>query len=130
MSNTENKTELHEVGETNGNVNTDKTRPGWVKFEDETRDVPLPSIEPPQETATAAVVASTSAQSSPRLPAVLNTETVQVNFDRGDRNVDVSQNTLSKNVEFVTIRQGFSKYRRCANWMLICRRLASVLLEI
>lgn len=130
MSNTENKTELHEVGETNGNVNTDKTRPGWVKFEDETRDVPLPSIEPPQETATAAVVASTSAQSSPRLPAVLNTETVQVNFDRGDRNVDVSQNTLSKNVEFVTIRQGFSKYRRCANWKLICRRLASVLLEI
>lgn len=106
MSNNENKPELHEVGETNGKLDPDKTRPGWVKFDDG---------ETTQGSA-AAAVASTSRQSSPRLPAaVLNTETVQVNFDRGDKNVEVPHNTLSKNVEFVTIRQGFSKYQPCAN---------------
>lgn len=115
MSNTENKAEVHEAVETNGKLNPDKTRPGWVKFDDETQSVPLPSNEPSQETSTAAVVASTSSQSSPQLPAVLNTESVQVNFDRGDKNVEVPQNTLSKNVEFVTIRQGFCKYQLCAN---------------
>ncbi|KOB74694.1 Uncharacterized protein OBRU01_08032 [Operophtera brumata] len=104
---TENKAEVQEAVETNGKLNPDKTRPGWIKFDDETQSVPLPLNQPSQETTTAAVVASTSAQSSPQLPAVLNTESVQVNFDRGDKNVEVPQNTLSKNVEFVTIRQGF-----------------------
>lgn len=116
MSNTGIKTELHEVGEANGKLHGDKSRPGWVKFDEETPSKPS-ADESLQETSTAAVVASTSAQSSPQLlPAVLNTETVQINFDRGDKNVEVSQNTLSKNVEFVTIRQGFCKYQLYANY--------------
>lgn len=101
------KTEMNDSGEINGGIHSERKREGWVKFDDDS----APTNTSSQEVSTAAVVASTSTQSSPQLPAVLNTETVQVNLDRGDKHSEsVSHGTLSKNVEFVTIRQGFCKY--------------------
>ncbi|XP_047041807.1 transmembrane protein 268 isoform X1 [Helicoverpa zea] len=96
--------EITEVNELNGNVNQDKVRKGWVKFDDESpksaeNDVP-PSVSSPEGASTSA-----TAQSA----AVLKTETVHINLERGDKNIEpISLVTLSKNVEFVNVRQGFS----------------------
>lgn len=112
MSNIEKKAELPEVGEVNGSLSPDKTRSGWVKFEDESQEtkVSLPPKEVSIQISTAAAVPGTSVEALPHVPAVLNTETVQVNLERGDRNLGsvTSPGTLSKNVEFVTVlRHGF-----------------------
>ncbi|KAJ8726264.1 hypothetical protein PYW07_000962 [Mythimna separata] len=104
MSNAEIKSDLTEVNELNGNVNQDRVRAGWVKFDDEsaksTENEILPSVLP-------SAGASTSAPTESA--AVLKTETVHINLERGDKNVEpVTLGTLSKNVEFVNVRQGFS----------------------
>ena len=109
MSSSEIKSDLTEVNELNGNVNQDKVRKGWVKFEDEspktTENQILSSVIPP-------AAASTSAPTESA--AVLKTETVHINLERGDKNVEpISLGTLSKNVEFVNVRQGFCKYCAC-----------------
>ncbi|KAJ8729521.1 hypothetical protein PYW08_001102 [Mythimna loreyi] len=104
MSNAEIKSDSSEVNELNGNVNQDRARVGWVKFDDEspktTENVLSPSALP-------SAGASTSAPTESA--AVLKTETVHINLERGDKNVEpVTLGTLSKNVEFVNVRQGFS----------------------
>lgn len=106
MSNAEIKSDLSEVNELNGNINQDKVRKGWVKFDDEspkaTDNEILPSVLSPAGASTSAPTESA---------AVLKTETVHINLERGDKNVEpISLGTLSKNVEFVNIRQGFCKY--------------------
>lgn len=110
MNSSEIKSELTEVNELNGNVNQDKVRKGWVKFDDEspktTENETLSSVIPP---------AGASTSSAPtESAAVLKTETVHINLERGDKNVEpITLGTLSKNVEFVNVRQGFCKYCAC-----------------
>lgn len=108
MSSSE-KSDFTEVNELNGNVIQDKVRKGWVKFEDESpktaENETLPSVLPPAGASTSAPTESA---------AVLKTETVHINLERGDKNVEpISLGTLSKNVEFVNVRQGFCKYHAC-----------------
>lgn len=112
MSNTSTNAE---VGEVNGTLSPEKTRSGWVKFEDESSETngSLPTKELTTETTAPAATTSTSLEHSTHTPAVLKTETVQVNLERGDRNLTsvASPRTLSKNVEFVNVlRHGFCKY--------------------
>ncbi|KAI5641566.1 hypothetical protein NE865_06323 [Phthorimaea operculella] len=100
----------NKISETNGSVTQEKTPKGWVKFDDETSQTndPLSEASVPPGT-TAAVSASTSQSPASEPAAVLKTETVHVNLERGDRNTEpVTQTTLSKNVEFVNVRQGFT----------------------
>ncbi|XP_030021450.1 transmembrane protein 268 isoform X2 [Manduca sexta] len=108
MSNVVTEKELSEKSELNGNSTQDKTRKEWVKFDDDLSqtNISLPEKVTPQETSP---VAEASTSESPALPAVLRTESVHVNLERGDKRIEpVSQTTLTKNVEFVNIRQGFS----------------------
>lgn len=110
MSNAEIKTEISEVNELNGSVNQDKVRKGWVKFDE---DAPKTSISLSQQDVPSNVSSPAGASSSApaESAAVLKTETVHINLERGDKNVEpISLGTLSKNVEFVNVRQGFCKY--------------------
>uniref|UniRef100_A0A2A4IVT6 Uncharacterized protein n=1 Tax=Heliothis virescens TaxID=7102 RepID=A0A2A4IVT6_HELVI len=96
--------EITEVNELNGNVTQDKVRKGWVKFDDESPKTAENDVPPSVSSAEGASTSAT-AQSA----AVLKTETVHINLERGDKNIEpVSLGTLSKNVEFVNVRQGFS----------------------
>lgn len=106
MSNAEIRSD-NEVNELNGNLNQDKVRKGWVKFDDESPKnaenviQPEPSLPP----------AGTSTSAPPESAAVLKTETVHINLERGDKNIEpITLGKLSKNVEFVNVRQGFCKY--------------------
>ncbi|CAH1645013.1 unnamed protein product [Spodoptera littoralis] len=103
MSNAGINSELPEVKEVNGSINQDKVRKGWVKFDDE-------SPKADNEASSVPPTAGTSTSSAPtESAAVLKTESVHINLERGDKNVEpVSLSTLSKNVEFVNVRSGFS----------------------
>ncbi|XP_072936414.1 uncharacterized protein [Epargyreus clarus] len=99
---------LPDKNDTNGVLNQDSTRKTWVKFDDESPQTNVPLPEENVASATAAV-ASTSVPERIELPAVLKTESVHVNVDRGDKNFEpVSQGALMKNVEFANVRTGFS----------------------
>lgn len=89
--------------EVNGSMNLEKTPTGWVKFDDDSPQIrgPLP------EKANNNILATTS-ENSTQSPAVFKPETVHLNLERGDNLSETSQVTLSKNVEFVNVRQGFS----------------------
>lgn len=111
MSNTDVEDKATKISEVNGSINHDKTPKSWVKFDDDSS----PTSDPLSETTAAgipsAATPSTSETSAPEHPAVLRTETVHVNLERGDRNLEtVTPATLSKNVEFVNVRQGFCMY--------------------
>ncbi|XP_035446369.1 uncharacterized protein LOC118273486 isoform X1 [Spodoptera frugiperda] len=102
MSNAGINSELPEVKEVNGSVNQEKVRKGWVKFDDESPKADNGSSVPP--------TAGTSTSTAPtESAAVLKTESVHINLERGDKNVEpISLGTLSKNVEFINVRSGFS----------------------
>lgn len=109
MSNAAIKSEP-EANELNGSVNPDK-RKEWVKFEDESPPSTVPPDTALPRTVSLGVGASTSAPSEPPAAAVLKTESVHINLERGDKHVEpITLGTLSKNVEFVNVRQGFCKY--------------------
>ncbi|XP_075992151.1 uncharacterized protein LOC142987338 isoform X2 [Anticarsia gemmatalis] len=97
-----------EANELNGSVNPEKVRKQWVKFDDESPQTTVPpETEIPRNIPLGAGAgASTSAPSEP--PAVLKTETVHINLERGDKSVEPTLGTLSKNVEFINVRQGFA----------------------
>ncbi|XP_061728328.1 uncharacterized protein LOC133533376 isoform X1 [Cydia pomonella] len=108
MSNLEENGKKPPISDLNGSVNSEKPRKDWVKFEEDSplSTVPLSEISPQ---AAAAVVPSTSESITSAHPAVLKTESVHVNLERSDKSVEVApQPTLTKNVEFVNIRSGFS----------------------
>lgn len=105
MSNTDVENKVTKISEINGSV-PEKTPKNWVKFDDEST---TPTRNPLSESTAAS--ASTSDTCIPERPAVLRTETVHVNLERGDRHIEtVTPATLSKNVEFVNVRQGFGTY--------------------
>ncbi|XP_028176815.1 uncharacterized protein LOC135087889 isoform X2 [Ostrinia nubilalis] len=110
MSEIDAHSKLPEANEANGNVNRDKTRHGWVKFDEETGQTSNPlGGETQVDVEETDVAATTSTKCATQPPAVLTTETVHVNLERGDRNTETAtQGTLSKNVEFVNIRHGFT----------------------
>ncbi|CAH0700706.1 unnamed protein product [Spodoptera exigua] len=103
MSNAGINSEFSEVKEVNGSVNQDKVRKGWVKFDEES-----PKTE--NEGSSLPPTAGTSTSTAPtESAAVLKTESVHINLERGDKNVEpISLNTLSKNVEFINVRSGFA----------------------
>ncbi|XP_028033512.1 uncharacterized protein LOC114245523 isoform X2 [Bombyx mandarina] len=109
MNNADNSIEFSEVNERNGNVHEEKIRKGWVQFDDEQQTPTVSHSENEIAVTKTPPVASTQTPARPTVPAVLNTETVHVNLERGDKNLESStQSTLTKNVEFVNVRHGFS----------------------
>ncbi|XP_013200581.1 transmembrane protein 268 isoform X2 [Amyelois transitella] len=105
MSNVEVK-QTSEINEHNGSVKQDSARVGWVKFDDESGQANTLGDSHVGVSATA--IESPSENISSQAPAILNTESVHVNLERGDRSTEpVTLNTLSKNVEFINVRQGF-----------------------
>lgn len=106
MSNTELSIET-ESKELNGMADSNKTRKEWVKFDDESQQTVVSPEKVISQNTSLAMAPSTSAPNEP--PAVLKTETVHINFEKGDKNIEPNTSrTLSKNVEFVNVRQGFS----------------------
>ncbi|XP_050361788.1 uncharacterized protein LOC126781057 isoform X1 [Nymphalis io] len=107
MSNAEEKS--FEAIETNGNLNKDEDRKNWVKFDDESpqqSDFNLKS-EVVDESAASTIRHSTASNSA--IPAVLKTETVHVNLDRSENNIEpLSQSAVMKNVEYINTRHGFT----------------------
>lgn len=111
MSNIDVEDTATKISEVNGSVNHDKTPKSWVKFDDDTSPTSDPLSESTAAGIPSAATPSTSEIFAPERPAVLRTETVHVNLERGDRNIEtVTPATLSKNVEFVNVRQGFCMY--------------------
>lgn len=109
MSDRDAHNKVPDANDSNGSVHQDKSRHGWVKFDEETGHKSNPLSEAQGVKDGPAVVATASSITQP--PAVLTTETVHVNLERGDRTTEpVTQGTLSKNIEFVNIRHGFSKF--------------------
>lgn len=111
MSNTDAENKVTKIIEVNGSVN-EKTPKNWVKFDDESA---TPTSDPLSESTAAGIPTAASASTSdtciPERPAVLRTETVHVNLERGDRHIEtVTPVPLSKNAEFVNVRQGFGTY--------------------
>ncbi|CAH0726618.1 unnamed protein product, partial [Brenthis ino] len=105
MSKSEEK--LPEITETNGNLNKDDERKNWVKFDDETpqtSDLKAKTNSNKNES----IVEGNQISNTER-PAVLKTETVHVNLDRIENNIEpISQSAVMKNVEYINIRHGFS----------------------
>ncbi|CAH2066523.1 unnamed protein product, partial [Iphiclides podalirius] len=99
MNINEDKTQ-NDILELNGNLNQETTRKTWVKFDDESSQT--------NEEISKTSSPSTSVITQNQVPAVLNTETVHVNLERGDRNLETPQAAANKNIEFVNIRSGFS----------------------
>lgn len=117
MNNADNSIEFSEVNERNGNVHEEKIRKGWVQFDDEQQTPTVSHSENEIAVTKTPPVASTQTPTRPTVPAVLNTETVHVNLERGDKNLESStQSTLTKNVEFVNVRHGFCKFDNCINF--------------
>lgn len=113
MSYIEQHEKVSSATELNTNTNNDTPRKQWVKFEEESplSTVPLSEISPAPQVP-AAVASSSEPSSSTTFPAVLTTESVHVNLERADKTIDgTSQPQLSKNVEFVNVRNGFCKYK-------------------
>ncbi|KAI8427709.1 hypothetical protein MSG28_002155 [Choristoneura fumiferana] len=110
MSHIEEHEKVSSANELNASIHNDTPRQQWVKFEEDSplSTVPLSEISPaPQVTAVVASISEPS--SSTTFPAVLTTESVHVNLERADKTIDgTSQPTLSKNIEFVNVRNGFS----------------------
>lgn len=115
MSNTEVENKVTKISEVNGSVK-EKTPRNWVKFDDESTPT-TPTSDPLSESTAAGIptaataTPSTSDTCTPERPAVLRTETVHVNLERGDRHIEtVTPVALSKNVEFVNVCAGFGMY--------------------
>lgn len=104
MSDVDSKSTLSATTELNGTVSKEKIQRGWVKFDDDSQTNDPLSGKPASDG-----MASTS-EIATQVPAVLKPETVHINLERGDKIDTTSQVTLSKNVEFVNIRQGFCKF--------------------
>lgn len=105
MNNNQDKVQ-NDVLESNGSLGQDSSRKTWVKFDDESSQTNVSSNEEISNTS----LPSTSIITQNQVPAVLNTETVHVNLERGDRNLELSPQVASnKNIEFVNIRSGFCK---------------------
>lgn len=101
---------LQKASEVNDTGDDESTRKGWVKFEDESLQDNVPLPEDSTSPGTSAVSTSNVAKTSqPTLPAVLKTETVQINLERSDKHSEPATPRLTKNVEFVSVRQGFCK---------------------
>lgn len=107
MNNTESLAQ--ETNEPNGAVGPEDTRKGWVKFEDDITQRNSQS-EKDQDALTSPAGPSNNV-TLPSVPAILNTETVHMNLERGDKNVELEQqqSPFRKNVEFINVRQGFCK---------------------
>lgn len=90
--------------------NQDSKRKAWVKFEDESLhdNVPLPEVSSLPGTS-AKPTTEIADPSQEALPAVLKTETVQVNLE-AHKHTEPTASRLTKNVEFVNVRQGFGKF--------------------
>jgi hypothetical protein len=112
MSNLNTVNKPSESNDSNGSVLQEKPRQGWVKFDEETQGGRTSnSLNEPNVVTSELSKPSTSDVSGGAPPAVIKTETVHVNLDRGDRIAEANtQPTLTKNVEFVNVRHGFSKY--------------------
>ncbi|XP_047515600.1 transmembrane protein 268 isoform X2 [Pieris napi] len=97
MSNIE-ETEI-DSPEVNGNVVNENKRTEWVKFDDEEKDPTVANGK--------AVSSQPGPSANIGVPAVLNTESVQVNLERNDKNSE-PLSPHKKNVEVINIHQGFS----------------------
>lgn len=96
-----------------GSDNQETPRKGWVQFEDETAQGG-PSTSSPEKVHPKEVPAASPAAVLPvTAPAVLNTESVHINLERGDRTTELTpQSPFKKNVEFINVRQGFCKFSK------------------
>lgn len=109
MSDLDVHNKVSETNDKNGNIHQEKPRQSWVKFDEESGHTNIPLGES-QTRGAANTVPSTSDCSTIQSPAVLKTETVHVNLERGDRIPEtVTQLNLSRNSEIVNVRQGFCK---------------------
>lgn len=106
MSDLEVDSKSPSVQAANEHVDQDKSRKGWVKFEDESTqtNVPLPQVSSSTEPSGSSANSTNASHA-----AVLKTESVQINLERGDRHLEPAIPTLSKNVEFVNVHQGFGE---------------------
>ncbi|XP_041986207.1 uncharacterized protein LOC121738217 isoform X2 [Aricia agestis] len=88
--------------DSNGDLSCEKPQKNWVKFDDET-----PQTNNDKSETNAAFENDTGRAESSRIeiPAVLTTETIQVNIDR-EKPESIPHNI--KNVEYVNNRHGFS----------------------
>ncbi|XP_032530206.2 uncharacterized protein LOC116779825 isoform X1 [Danaus plexippus] len=93
-----------EVAEANGNVNNDKSRKSWVKFDEESPQTSVLHLEP--QPLNESAKSGTTLHSS-EVPAVLKTESVHVNLEREKSVEPVSQSSVMKNVEYINVRHGF-----------------------
>lgn len=110
MSDLDAHSKVPETNDSNGNVHHEKPRQSWVKFDEETGHTNIPLGESQTVSDAASTAASTFSAPATQVPAVLKTESVHVNLERGDRTTEpVTQGNLSKNVEFVNVRHGFCK---------------------
>ncbi|XP_045764615.1 uncharacterized protein LOC123866891 isoform X2 [Maniola jurtina] len=97
-----------EAIESNGDINKDKPRKNWVQFDDESPQTSNLKSDS-KLTSDHVINDSPSVSSNATVPAVLKTETVHVNIDRGDKNIEsMSQSAVLKNIEFRNVRHGFS----------------------
>ena len=95
------------IPETNGNVNNDGQRKNWVKFDEESQQTSESNSKPKSGPI---AEENTSVPLNTGRPAVLKTETVHVNLDRIENNLEpASQSAVMKNVEYINVRHGFSK---------------------
>lgn len=108
MSNTEEK--APETIETNGNLNKDGERKNWVKFDDESpQESDLNAKSKVSDESVQSV--TKSGASTSEIPAVLKTETVHINLDRSENNIEpLTQSAIMRNVEYINARHGFCKF--------------------
>ncbi|CAG9099671.1 unnamed protein product [Plutella xylostella] len=108
---------MSDLGGTNKTTETNGTsdatedgskRKGWVKFEDDSPQVNVPLSEVSPSPGTSALPVQNAEVPEPTQAAVLKTESVHINLDRNDKHHEPVMPRLSKNVEFVNVRQGFS----------------------
>lgn len=105
---------INKTTETNGTSDATEDgskRKGWVKFEDDSPQVNVPLSEVSPSPGTSALPVQNAEVPEPTQAAVLKTESVHINLDRNDKHHEPVMPRLSKNVEFVNVRQGFCKYR-------------------
>ncbi|CAG4968160.1 unnamed protein product [Colias eurytheme] len=93
-----------ETTEVNGNI-TQERKKEWVKFDDDTSQVEVPS---PNTTIGSERLSEAASSLNTELPAVLKTETVHVNLERNDKHLEPISSAALKNVDFNNIRQGFT----------------------
>ncbi|XP_045511198.1 uncharacterized protein LOC123706095 isoform X2 [Colias croceus] len=93
-----------ETTEVNGDI-TQERKKEWVKFDDDTSQVDVPS---PNTTIGSERLSEAASSLNTELPAVLKTETVHVNLERNDKHLEPIPSAVLKNVDFNNIRQGFT----------------------